>query len=85
MNDKNNLSFNISFKPISQNVDLSSETYLYKSGNPLNTIASLTNTNMHSNEASVSLFYKKLPDKNTIEFRLYDSSKGFPHVIGKIS
>ena len=34
MNDKNNLSFNVSYKPIHQNVDLLSETFLYKNNNP---------------------------------------------------
>src|SRR5664279_3543998 len=41
MNDKNNLSFNISYKPIYQDVDVSGETYLYKSNNPLSTISSV--------------------------------------------
>ena len=68
MNDKNNLSFNISYKPIGQNVDLSSNTDLYKSTNPLNTISSLTNTYLHSNETSASLFYKKTFKKAIQEF-----------------
>ncbi len=59
MNDKNNLSFNVSYKPINQNVDLLSETFLYKNNNPLNTISSLTNNGYKSDETSVSLFYKK--------------------------
>src|SRR5664279_828722 len=41
MNDKNNLSFNISYKPISQDVNVSGETFLYKSNNPLSTISSV--------------------------------------------
>jgi hypothetical protein len=68
MNDKNNLSFNISYKPIGQNVDMSTETFLYKGTNPLNTISSLTNTNLHSDETSVSLFYKKTFKKAVQEF-----------------
>jgi outer membrane receptor protein involved in Fe transport len=68
MNDKNNLSFNISYKPIHQNVDVLSETYLYKSNNPLNTISSLTNTGLHSDETTVSLFYKKTFKKAIQEF-----------------
>jgi outer membrane receptor protein involved in Fe transport len=68
MNDKNNMSFNISYKPIGQNVDLSSNTDLYKSSNPLNTISSLTNTYLHSNETSASLFYKKTFSKAIQEF-----------------
>jgi outer membrane receptor protein involved in Fe transport len=59
MNDKNNLSFNVSYKPIHQNVDLLSETFLYKNNNPLNTISSLTNNGLKSDETSTSLFYKK--------------------------
>jgi len=59
LNEKNSLSFNISYKPINQNVDLLSETFLYKNNNPLNTISSLTNNGFESNENSASLFYKK--------------------------
>ncbi len=59
MNDKNNLSFNISYKPISQTVDLTGNTILYKANNPLNTISSLTSNKLHSDEIALSLFYKK--------------------------
>jgi outer membrane receptor protein involved in Fe transport len=59
MNDKNNLSFNVSYKPIHQDLDLVSETFLYKNDNPLNTISSLTNNGFESDETSASLFYKK--------------------------
>ena len=68
LNEKNNLSFNVSYKPIRQAVDISSETFLYKGSNPLNTISSLTNTGVHSDETSVSLFYKKLFKKAIQEF-----------------
>jgi outer membrane receptor protein involved in Fe transport len=68
MNEKNNLSFNVSYKPISQNVDISGETFLYKNNIPLNTISSLTKTNLHSDETSVSLFYKKTFNKAIQEF-----------------
>ena len=68
MNDKNNLSFNVSYKPISQNIDLLSETFLYKNGIPLNTISSLTNNNLQSDESSLSLFYKKTFKKPIQEF-----------------
>ena len=68
LNDKNNLSFNISYKPIHQNVDISGETYLYKNNIPLNTISSLTNNGLQSNETSVSLFYKKTFKKAIQEF-----------------
>jgi outer membrane receptor protein involved in Fe transport len=59
INDKNSLSFNASYKPINQDVDLLSETVLYKNDNPLNTISSLTFNGFKSDEASASLFYKK--------------------------
>ena len=59
INDKNNLSFNFSYKPISQVVDLTGNATLYKSGNPLNTVTSLTNSNLQSDETSFSLFYKR--------------------------
>jgi len=59
LNDKNSLSFNVSYKPIHQNLDLLSETFLYKNDNPLNTISSLMNNGFESNETSASLFYKK--------------------------
>ncbi len=59
VNDRNNLSFNFSYKPISQAVDLSGNTTLFKSDNPLNTVRSLTSSNMHSDETSFSLFYKR--------------------------
>ena len=35
--------------------------------------------------AAVALFYEKSPDNNSLQFRLYDSFNGFPHVVGKIS
>jgi hypothetical protein len=68
MNDKNNLSFNISYKPIHQDVDLLSNTILYKNNNPLNTISSLMNNNLHSDETAFSLFYRKTFKKPIEEF-----------------
>ena len=59
INDKNSLSFNVSYKPLNQDIDLVSETFLYKNNNPLNTISSLTYNGYRSNESSASLFYKK--------------------------
>ena len=59
MNDKNNLSFNVSYKPIDQDMDLLSETFLYKNNNPLNTISSVTYNGIKSDETTISLFYKK--------------------------
>ncbi len=59
MNDKNNLSFNVSYKPIHQKVDLTSESILFKNNNPLDMISALTKNGFKSDEKSVSLFYKK--------------------------
>ncbi|MCK7541711.1 MAG: hypothetical protein MZV63_67900 [Marinilabiliales bacterium] len=39
INDKNSLSFNVSYKPLLQNIDLLSETLLSKEDNPLHTIS----------------------------------------------
>jgi hypothetical protein len=68
MNDKNNLSFNISYRPINQDVDLSSEAALLKNDIPENTVMSLTNNGLSSDETSMSLFYKKTFKKSIQEF-----------------
>jgi outer membrane receptor protein involved in Fe transport len=68
MNDRNNLSFNVSYKPIHQNVELPNNTILYKSDIPLNTITSLTTSDLRSNEVSFSLFYKRTFKKPIEEF-----------------
>jgi len=59
MNDRNSMSFNVSYKPINQDIDLLSETFLYKNEIPLNTISSVTYNGFKSGESSASLFYKK--------------------------
>jgi outer membrane receptor protein involved in Fe transport len=68
MNEKNNLSFNVSYKPIGQDIDIPSETFLYKNSNPLNRIATVTSNGTHSDETTVSLFYKKTFKKPIQEF-----------------
>ena len=68
INDKNNLSFNISYKPISQDVNIPGETVLLKNNNPLNTLSSLTKNGLQSDETSISLFYKKTFKKAIQEF-----------------
>jgi outer membrane receptor protein involved in Fe transport len=68
LNDKNNLSFNVSYKPISQNVDLLSNTTLLKNDSPLNTVATLTDNGLRSDEISGSLFYKRSFSKPVEEF-----------------
>ena len=70
MNDRNNLSFNISYKPIGQDIKMLSETFLYKNELPVNTISSSTTEDLRSNESSVSLFYKKTFEKAIQEFTL---------------
>ena len=59
MNDRNNLSFNVSYKPIYQDVDMPVTTTLLKNQVPLNTISSVTANNLRSDETAFSLFYKK--------------------------
>lgn len=68
LNDKNNLSFNINFKPISQDVDLDSKTVLSKSNVPVNVLNSVTSNSLRSNEGNVSLFYRKSFKKAVQEF-----------------
>jgi hypothetical protein len=68
MNEKNNLSFNISYKPIGQDIDMLNKSFLYKNNNPENTIATNTNNGTHSDETTVSLFYKKTFKKPIQEF-----------------
>ena len=68
LNDKNNLSFNISYKPIDQDINVPGETVLYKSSVPLNTILSLSANTTHSAETAASLFYKKTFSKPVQEF-----------------
>jgi outer membrane receptor protein involved in Fe transport len=68
MNEKNNLSFNISYKPINQDINVPGETFLYKNSIPLNTVLSLSTNNMHSDETAASLFYKKTFKKPIQEF-----------------
>jgi outer membrane receptor protein involved in Fe transport len=68
MNDKNNISFNVSYKPIHQNVDVPNTTTLFKSDIPLNTLSSLTNSKLQSDETAFSLFYKKTFKKPVEEF-----------------
>ncbi len=68
MNDKNNLSFSISYKPTNQNIDIPGETTLLKNNIPLNTITSLSTDKSKSDETSASLFYKKTFKKPVQEF-----------------
>ena len=82
LNDKNNLSFNISYKPIHQDLDMPVTTNLYKGANPLNTISSLTTSNLRSDETAFSLFYKKSFRKPVEEFTAEASYYIFKSVAG---
>lgn len=68
MNEKNNMSFSISYKPISQDVSIPGETLLSKSNIPLSTVSSLSANTQHSDETSASLFYTKTFKKPVQEF-----------------
>lgn len=68
LNEKNNMSFNISYKPVSQSVSMDGNTILLKYDNPLGRIKSVTTNDVKSNEISASLFYKRSFDKPIQEF-----------------
>jgi outer membrane receptor protein involved in Fe transport len=59
INDNNSLSFNASYKPLVQNIDLFSKTLLSKNETPLHTISAPYTNDYKSDETSLSLFYKK--------------------------
>lgn len=82
MNDMNNLSFNISHKPIQQYVDLPNTTTLFKDENPLNTLSSLTTSELQSDETAFSLFYRKTFKKPVREFTAEASYYIFKSVLG---
>ncbi len=82
INDKNSMSLNVSYKPIHQDVDLLSETFLYKNSIPLNSISSLTTNGTKSNETSTSLFYKKAFKNPVQEFTLEANYYDFKSVEG---
>ncbi len=68
INDKNNLSFNVNLKPISQKVSIISDATLLKNSNPLNSVSSEMENILKSDETSYSLFYKKTFKKPVEEF-----------------
>jgi Outer membrane protein beta-barrel family/Carboxypeptidase regulatory-like domain len=82
MNDRNNLSFNVSYKPIHQNVDVPNITTLFKSDNPLNTLSSLTTNKLESDETAFSLFYKRTFQKPVKELTAEASYYIFNSVSG---
>ena len=68
INEKNNLSFNVNYKPIWQKVDILTNTILYKDNTPLNSVSSETVNDLDSDESSFSLFYKRTFSKPVEEF-----------------
>jgi hypothetical protein len=82
VNDKNNLSINISYQPIGQTIYNPSNTFLIKNADTLNTLSSESKTNMESDEISMSIFYKKTFAKPVEEFTteltyyLFNSDQG---------
>ena len=61
-------SFNISYRPIGQDIDMTSESVLFKNDVPENTIRSLTGNFTGSDETTISLFHKKTFKKPVQEF-----------------
>lgn len=59
INDRNNMSFNINYRPISQDIEILSDATLLKGDVPENTISTLTDNLTKSDEMTVSLFHKK--------------------------
>lgn len=59
MNDKNNLSLNVAYKPIRQDIDLTSQADLLKNNEIENVLKTETNNFTKSDEVTVSLFHKK--------------------------
>jgi hypothetical protein len=59
LNDKNSLSFNMSYRPINQEVGLFNRAYLYQNDQINNNLTSLTNNGFESDEGTFSLFYKR--------------------------
>lgn len=68
INERNNISFNVSYKPVLQTMELPGTTTLFKSGNPLNYVTSLTSQVMKSDEASASVYFKRTFSKPVEEF-----------------
>ena len=92
LNDKNNISFNISYKPIRQDIDMISNAALIKNGFAEDTLSSLTGNYVSSDEATFSLFHKKTFKKPVQEFTSEtsyyifksDEDNGFANTIGSI-
>jgi ferric enterobactin receptor len=70
VNDFNTVSVNVNYKPIGQTTDMDNGSNLSKGGSVQNIMQALTNTSTHSDEGSVSLFYKKTFKKAIQEFTI---------------
>lgn len=68
MNDKNNLSFNIAYKPIQQKIDLTSQADLIKNNETDKILKSFTRNYTNSDEVTFSVFHKKTFKKPVQEF-----------------
>lgn len=68
LNDKNNLSLNVNMQPIRQNIDMVTQSQLFKNGNPRNTLESVIDNRTSSGENTVSLFYQRKFQKPVQEF-----------------
>jgi hypothetical protein len=82
INEKNSLSFNLSYKPIHQNVEMPGTTTLFKDLIPLNTLSYLSTSKLRSDETTFSLFYKKTFRKPVEEFTSEASYYTFNSVSG---
>lgn len=68
LNEKNNFNFNVSYKPIYQNVIFPNRVTLLKGSTPLNEMSSTTTNKLESNEVAFSFFYRKTFEKPVEEF-----------------
>ena len=68
MNDKNNLSLNINYRPVYQRIGIDNQAYLYGNNDVSNYLTSVSKTNTTSQEGSASLFYKRTFSKPVREF-----------------
>jgi hypothetical protein len=84
-NDKNSMSLNLNYKPISQKINVNSQANLIKNNNPENILNTHTIQDLKSDEYNASLFYKKnfknpiqeLTNENTLYYFTSDSRNDF--------
>lgn len=68
LNDKNNLSLNLTYKPIYQRTGLENSANLHNGDGVMSYLSSVTGSKLESDEGSLSLFYKKTFSKPVQEF-----------------